>query len=395
VSGSREGTSPPFRRRPATWSSPGSTSFSRVRALIPRPEPGIAAALGAALLFGASTPLAKRLLGETSPWLLAGLLYVGSGLGLFILRRVRRAPRVRLSGPEAGWLAGAVAAGGMLGPALLMWGLARMPASDAALLLNAEAVFTALTAWFVFRENFDCRIAFGMALIVAGASVLSWPGEARLGAALPAAAVLGACLAWALDNNLTRKVSLADADYIAMVKGLVAGTTNAAFALAAGSKLPAPGTVLGAGIIGFLGYGVSLALFVFALRQLGTARTGAYFSTAPFAGAIIAMALLREPLTTTLAIAAVLMAAGVWLHVSERHEHRHTHDLLEHTHEHGHDVHHQHAHGEPVAPGTRHTHRHRHEALTHSHPHYPDAHHRHGHHSCPASVLERDGSPSG
>jgi drug/metabolite transporter (DMT)-like permease len=349
--------------------------------VIPGSESGIAAALCAALLFGASTPLAKRLLGETSPWLLAGLLYVGSGLGLFILRRARRAPRVRLSAPEAGWLAGAVAAGGMVGPALLMWGLARMPASDAALLLNAEAVFTALTAWFVFRENFDRRIAFGMALIVAGAAVLSWPVAAPLGAALPAAAVLGACLAWAIDNNLTRKVSLADADYVAMVKGLVAGTTNVALALATGAKLPALGILLGAGIIGFLGYGVSLALFVLALRQLGTARTGAYFSTAPFAGAVIAMALFREPLTTTLAIATVLMAAGVWLHLTERHEHRHTHEPLEHTHEHGHDTHHQHGHGKPVAPRTRHTHRHRHEALTHSHPHYPDAHHRHGHHS--------------
>jgi drug/metabolite transporter (DMT)-like permease len=361
----------------------------------PRPEPGIAAALGAALLFGASTPLAKRLLGETSPWLLAGLLYVGSGLGLFILRRLRQAPRVRLSAPEAGWLAGAVAAGGMLGAALLMWGLARMPASDAALLLNAEAVFTALIAWFVFRENFDRRIAFGMALIVAGASVLSWPSEARLGAVLPAAAVLGACLAWAFDNNLTRKVSLVDADYIAMVKGLAAGATNAALALAAGARLPALRTVLGAGIFGFLGYGVSLTLYVFALRQLGTARTGAYFSIAPFAGAVIAFALLREPLTTAFAMAAVLMAAGVWLHLTERHEHRHAHEPLEHTHEHGHDTHHQHAHGEPVPPGTRHTHPHRHEALTHSHPHYPDAHHRHGHDSCPTSDLERDASPSG
>jgi len=349
--------------------------------MMSRPEPGIAAALGAALLFGASTPLAKRLLEDTSPWLLAGLLYVGSGLGLFILRRVRRAPRVRLSGLEVRWLAGAVAAGGVLGPALLMWGLARMPASAAALLLNAEAVFTALIAWFVFRENFDRRIAFGMALIVAGASVLSWPGDAHLGAALPAAAVLGACLAWALDNNLTRRVSLADADYIAMVKGLVAGATNAALALAAGATLPTLGTVLGAGIIGFLGYGVSLALFVFALRQLGTARTGAYFSTAPFAGAVIAMALLREPLTTTLAIAAVLMAAGVWLPLTERHEHRHTHEPLEHTHEHGHDTHHQHAHSEAVPLRTRHAHPHRHKALTHSHPHYPDAHHQHGHHA--------------
>jgi drug/metabolite transporter (DMT)-like permease len=177
---------------------------------------------------------------------------------------------VRLSGPEAGWLAGAVAAGGMLGPALLMWGLARVPASDAALLLNAEAVFTALTAWFVFRENFDRRIAFGMALIVAGASVLSWPGEARLGAALPAAAVLGACLAWAIDNNLTRKVSIHDAMLIACLKGLVAGSVSVALALATGASMPQPRIAVEAGLLGFVGYGVSLTLFVVALRGSAT-----------------------------------------------------------------------------------------------------------------------------
>jgi drug/metabolite transporter (DMT)-like permease len=361
------------------------------------------AALAAAALFGVSTPIAKRLLGEVSPVVLAGLLYLGSGVGLGLWLLARRvsgrggfsraeAPLARADLP---WIAGAVLAGGVAAPVVLLWGLAGTPASEAALLLNFESVLTAAVAAALFREAVGRRVWTAAAVMLVAGVLLAYDPRATLAISPRALAIVGACALWALDNNLTRKVSLADADYHAMVKGLVAGTTNAAFALAAGSKLPAPGTVLGAGIIGFLGYGVSLALFVFALRQLGTARTGAYFSTAPFAGAIIAMALLREPLTTTLAIAAVLMAAGVWLHVSERHEHRHTHDLLEHTHEHGHDVHHQHAHGEPVAPGTRHTHRHRHEALTHSHPHYPDAHHRHGHHSCAASVLERDGSPSG
>ena len=340
---------------------------------------GIFAALGAALLFGASTPLAKLLLGDTNPWLLAGLLYLGSGAGLGLVELARGGPRLRLTRSEAGALAGAIAAGGIAGPVLLMWALVRMPASSAALLLNAEAVFTALIAWFAFRENFDRRIALGMALIVAGAVVLS--GFSPITSLLPACAVLAACLAWGIDNNLTRKVSLADATTIAMLKGLTAGATNTGLALLAGAALPRLPIFGGALLVGWLGYGVSLALFVVALRELGTARTGAYFSTAPFAGALFAVVLLGEPVSASLAIAGLLMAAGVWLHVSERHAHAHAHEPLEHTHEHEHDQHHQHSHEPPVPPGTRHTHLHRHERLTHAHPHFPDAHHRHRHSS--------------
>ena len=342
-------------------------------------ERGIVAALAAALLFGASTPLAKLLTAEASPWLLAGLLYLGSGLGLAAVLLSKKRGRPRFGRAEAMALAGAIAAGGIAGPVLLMWALSRMPASGAALLLNAEAVFTALIAWFVFKENFDRRIALGMLLIVAGAIVLSSPSEASIDRVMPALAVLAACLAWAIDNNLTRKVSLADPRTIAMLKGLVAGATNTALALLAGASLPKLPVLGAALVVGWLGYGVSLALFVVALRELGTARTAAYFSTAPFAGALLAVLLLGETVTVTLFVAGVLMAAGVWLHVTERHVHGHTHEPLEHTHEHEHDEHHRHAHQPPVPPGTRHTHAHRHEPLTHAHAHYPDAHHRHGH----------------
>ena len=272
-------------------------------------ERGILAALGAALLFGAGTPAAKLLLGPTSPWLLAGLLYLGSGIGLALFRLIRRAEPVRLARSEIKWLVAAIVAGGMIGPALLMWGLSRMPASGASLLLNAEGVLTALLAWFVFRENFDRRIAIGMAFIVAGAVVLSWPREAQLGDALPALAVLGACLAWAIDNNFTRKVSLGDATFIAMIKGLTAGATNLALALIAGAVLPSIEIVVAAGLLGVVSYGASLALFVIALRELGTARTGAYFSTAPFAGALIAIFFLGETVTIQLVAASVLLTS--------------------------------------------------------------------------------------
>lgn len=342
-------------------------------------ERGVLAALAAALLFGAGTPFAKLLLEGASPWLLAGLLYLGSGTGLFIYRLVARPAPVAMKAPDRAWLAAAIVAGGIAGPALLMIGLSGMQASGTSLLLNAEGVFTALIAWFVFRENFDRRIALGMVLIVAGAVVLSWPGSAEFGAVLPALAVLGACLAWALDNNFTRKVSLGDATFIAMAKGLIAGATNIALALAAGAQLPSASIVAGAALVGLLSYGVSLVLFVVALRELGTARTGAYFSTAPFAGALIALFLLAEPLTWQLATAGALMAAGVWLHLTERHVHVHTHSRMEHEHRHVHDEHHQHAHDEGVDPAAPHVHAHVHEPMTHEHPHYPDAHHRHRH----------------
>ena len=343
---------------------------------------GVIATMTAAVLFGAGTPLAKLLLAHTSPWLLATLLYLGSGIGLWIVRQIRRAPAVHLASGDWRWLAGAIVAGGMIAPVLLMLGLSAMPASGASLLLNAEGVLTALLAWFAFKENFDRRIALGMLAIVAGAVVLSWPQEARFAGAWPSLAVLGACLAWAIDNNLTRKVALSDASFIAMTKGLVAGSTNLVLAVLTHATWPSGSVIAGAALLGFASYGASLALFVIGLRYLGTARTSAYFSVAPFFGAVLAIVLLGEPVTTPLLAAGVLMAIGMWLHLTERHEHGHTHEVLEHTHEHTHGVgddHHAHEHNPPVAPGTRHNHPHRHASIQHDHPHFPDAHHRHSH----------------
>lgn len=339
---------------------------------------GVLAALGAALLFGLGTPLAKLLLAEVNPWLLAGLLYLGSGVGLTFYRRIIRAPAVSLPRTEMRWFAAAIVCGGIAGPVLLMFGLSHMPASGASLLLNAEGVFTALLAWFAFKENVDRRIALGMLAIVAGALVLSWPGNAQFAGIWPSLAVLGACFAWGLDNNLTRKVSLTDASWIAAVKGLTAGSVNLCLAYLAGVHIPAWPNVAIAMILGFVAYGISLALFVVGLRHLGTARTGAYFSIAPFIGAALAVGL-GEPITLPLLVAGCLMGVGIWLHLREHHVHEHAHDALDHSHEHEHDEHHQHTHPYPVLPSTTHTHRHAHLPITHTHPHFPDAHHRHKH----------------
>ena len=346
------------------------------------PRTAILAALGAAVLFGASTPFAKALVGDVPPMLLAGLLYLGSGIGLWVLRLVRDRgfKSASLSRLELPWLSGGIAAGGVLGPTLLMYGLTRTSAADASLLLNLEAVLTALLAWVVFRENADRRIVLGMALIVAGGVVLVLPsGDAGRTSISGALAVAGACLCWAIDNNLTRKVSAIDPLFIAGTRGLVAGITNTGLALSLGAGRPAPTLIAAAATVGFVGYGVSLVLFVLALRGLGAARTGAYFSTAPFIGAAFAIVAFHAGASAAFWVAAALMAAGVWLHLTERHEHTHTHEQLIHAHSHRHDSHHQHTHAFAWDGREPHTHEHRHEPLTHLHPHYPDIHHRHTH----------------
>jgi drug/metabolite transporter (DMT)-like permease len=342
----------------------------------------ILAALGAALLFGASTPFAKVLAGAISPTLLAGLLYLGSGVGLWMLRLIRDRgfASPHLAAREWPWLLGAIVSGGVVGPVLLMWGLAQTPAATASLLLNLEAVFTAVLAWVVFRENADRRIVSGMALIVAGGAVLAWPtaaGSLHGGTTLGALAVCAACMCWALDNNLTRKVSTSDAVFIAGTKGLVAGIGNVASGLLLGAALPGSVLLGKAMLVGFAGYGVSLVLFVLALRGLGSARTGAYFSTAPFIGAAVAIVAFGEPPSWIFWLAAGLMAWGVWLHLTERHEHEHTHGGLVHIHSHRHDQHHQHTHAFAWDGKEPHTHEHEHEPITHSHAHFPDVHHRH------------------
>ena len=279
------------------------------------------------------------------------------------------------------WLAAIIFFGGILGPLLLMLGLARTDAASSALLLNLEGLATMAIAWLVFHENVDRRLLLGALAILAGASLLSWNG---VGLTLHSGAILiaGACLAWGIDNNLTRKLSSADPVLIAMTKGLVARAINFSFAAELrGAALPTAGTMAVAAFVGLLGIGISLVLFIFALRHLGTARTGAYFSLAPFIGAVIAIALLRDPLTLTLMASGTLMAFGLWIHLAEQHDHEHAHEEFEHEHSHTHDAHHQHPHDEPVpAP---HSHWHGHALLVHTHAHYPDLHHRHRHRQAP------------
>jgi drug/metabolite transporter (DMT)-like permease len=343
--------------------------------------PGVPLALGASAAFGVSTPVAKVLLGSVDPWIMAGLLYLGSGIGLSILiafRSIRgiKPTEAKLSRGDMPWLLGTILFGGVLGPVLLLFGLSFSDAVSASLLLNLEAAFTLLLAWIVFHEHVDRRLFIGAVCIIAGALLLSWQGnigKISWGAVLVALA----CMSWAIDNNLTRKISASDPFVLAAIKGMVAGSVNTTLALYAGAHWPESSILFSAMLLGFISYGLGLVLFIFALRYLGAARTGAYYGTAPFIGALFATVLLGTPITSIILIAGALMAVGAWFHLAEQHDHGHVHFDLEHDHAHIHDEHHQHEHSDEMTEP--HSHQHRHKPLKHTHQHFPDLHHRHDH----------------
>lgn len=341
-------------------------------------------ALFAAVLFGAGTPLAKLLLQDISPLMLAGLLYLGSGIGLLIIRLVRR-PFTGDDNHEAGlrskdyaWLAGAVIVGGIFAPVMLMWGLSKTAASATSLLLNFESVITTLVAAVIFHEAVGTRIWLASVVMLIGGLLLSYDPAMPLSMSLNLLAVVGACFMWALDNNFTRKISASDPTTIAIIKGITAGTANTGLAFATAAAVPDAASIVGAMTLGLFSYGISLVLFIYALRHLGSARTGAHFSTAPFIGAVISVLLFNEPFTAIFMSALLLMIIATWLVLTERHQHGHTHESLVHAHKHSHDEHHQHRHDGMEGTGP-HTHEHAHLPLTHVHPHLPDIHHGHKH----------------
>ena len=334
----------------------------------------------AAALFGVSAPISKRLLGDVSPQVLAGLLYLGAGLALTLYRALRpattEAPLVRADLPK---LAAVVAAGGVAGPLLMLFGLQRTSAVTSSLLLNLEAPFTIALAVLVFREHLGRYAAGAMALILAGAAMLRLqPGAHR--ADTPGVLLLaGACAAWALDNNLTQRLSLRDPFALVRVKTLAAGSFNLALGLLIAGQMPSPRVTMAALALGSVSYGASVVLDAYALRLVGAAREAAYFATAPFLGALAAIFLTNERPGWSDGLAMAVMAAGVALLLRERHGHGHAHEALDHAHAHLHDEHHQHAHGPDDPPGEPHAHAHHHAPLAHDHAHAPDAHHRHRH----------------
>ena len=343
-------------------------------------------ALLAAILFGASAPIAKLLLGQIDPVLLAGLLYLGSGIGVLLFkvllnqRQAAGEAEARIQRADLPWLAGAVIAGGVMAPILLLFSLRVTTAATASLLLNFEGVTTAVIAVVVFREAIGRRALWAILCITAASILLSWEPGGDWGISLGALGILGACVLWGIDNNLTRNISAKDPLTIVLVKGLSAGSFSLILALLLGNALPEPAILLGALVLGSLSYGLSIVLFIRAMRGLGAARTSALFGTAPLAGVLLSLLLFQEAPSALFWGALPLMVVAALLLLSERHSHRHAHAALTHDHRHRHDDgHHEHDHPGMVDRSLTHSHPHTHSPTTHEHPHLPDIHHRHVH----------------
>lgn len=338
-------------------------------------------ALLAAILFGMSAPLAKLLLGQVEPVSLAALLYLGCGLGVLLYKLIFRvnsssSDEARITRSDYGWLAGAVVAGGVAAPILLLFSLRDTPASSASLLLNFEGVATAVIAALVFKEALN-RFSIAAILCVTVASILlSWNTSGQWGLSLGALGILGACVLWGIDNNFTRVISAKDPLAIVMVKGFGAGLFSLVLSLILGNRLPALPTILGALVLGALSYGLSIVLFIHALRGLGAARTSTLFGTSPLAGVVLSFLLFREAPNALLLVALPLMILAALLLLAEQHNHPHVHEAVTHEHRHRHDDgHHNHEHPGMVSRSLTHSHVHTHERLEHQHLHLPHAHH--------------------
>jgi drug/metabolite transporter (DMT)-like permease len=336
-----------------------------------------------AALFGVSSPIAKLLLGDIAPIALAGLLYLGAFLGLFLYsmffspRDAAAAEAERLRKKDLPWLAGTVVAGGIVAPISLMLGLNLISGFSVSLLLNLEGVATAVIAVLFFRENSGRRLWLALICMTAAGVLLSWnPAQGTFNVIGPLLILL-AVVGWGVDNNLTRQISDRNPIQITYIKGLAGGAVSLSVALVLGMRIPFAISLLFALLLGSMSYGLSLVFFVKALRGLGSSRTGAFFSLGPFIGAVVSIVVLREWLGWVMLPAFLLMATGVWLIVGEKHVHAHTHPSVTHSHRHRHDdLHHLHEHPEFCA---EHTHEHCHPEFGHSHVHWPDTLHRHTH----------------
>jgi drug/metabolite transporter (DMT)-like permease len=366
-------------RSPTATEGPAAV-FVRYRRSVRTTRAGYGIGLLAAVLFGVSTPASKGLLEHIGPQMLAGLLYLGAFAAvapLAVLGRSRREARLRRNDAPA--LAGLVLSGGIAAPVLLMLGLARVSGIAGSLLLNLEGPCTLIVGVFALREYLSRRSWTGAATLFAASAVLTVRGTGGSNDAVGCMLIAAACLGWALDNNLTQRLTVRDPFQIVTVKTGVAAAVNVGLAALRGESVDGLAPLLAALALGALAYGVSIALDAYALRLLGAARESAIFATAPFAGAALAVPLLGDSWGASELIAAAFMVAGVVLLVGDRHAHRHTHEAMEHDHRHVHDEHHQHEHPAGVDPSEPHSHPHRHEPLVHAHPHVSDVHHRHTH----------------
>jgi drug/metabolite transporter (DMT)-like permease len=339
-------------------------------------------ALLAATLFGISAPISKSLLGDIAPIPMAALLYLGSGIGTWLLSLFQtRDAEAKLTRHDTRWLLGALLAGGVAAPIVLMYSLQITPAATSALLLNFESIATTLIAAYVFHESVGKQTWQAIFLVFIASLLLSIDLRSEWGFSIGALGILAACVLWGIDNTFTRNISAKNPLTIVMVKGLGAGTVSLTLSFLLKQPFPHIAPLLGALLLGAFSYGAGITIYIHALRGLGAARTGALYSTAPFIGMVVSFMLFRELPDMQFIVAFLVMVFGTYLLVSEKHEHTHHHPATTHEHRHNHiDDHHEHTHPSDIDPSeTSHSHPHEHQVLEHEHPHAPDIHHRHMH----------------
>ncbi len=342
-------------------------------------------AIAAAVLFGASAPLTKLLLGQIQPVFLAGLLYLGSGIGLLPTRYVLHLrsenshTEARLGKSDVLRVIGAMVTGGVAAPIVLMLGLKHTPAATASLLLNFEAVSTAFIAGVVFKEAIGRQVWIAIICITVAGAILSVDPNAAWGISIGALGILAACVLWGVDNNITSTISAKDPLTIVTIKSLGAGTFSVILALVLRNDIPSPGIIITTMVVGYFTYGLSIVLFILAMRGLGAARASTLFGTGPFVGAILSFFVFKSIPDLRFILALPLMIAGAAILLGEKHSHKHVHSAITHEHRHTHDdAHHQHLHSESD-PEQPHSHMHLHDDVLHDHRHSPDMHHRHDH----------------
>lgn len=343
---------------------------------------GLYSAVFSAILFGMSPVACKAIVGQMPSSLLAGLLYMGSALGLsgIVLRQATKNFEILGSLSTRQWanLAGAILSGGVLAPLFLAYSIRTGTASEVSLLLNFESVATTLIAWMIFHEYIGNRVWIGKILIIGASIIVVLTDNNGVHLSISGLSVLAACILWGIDNNLTRELEMLPASLLAIMKGWIAGTFNVLLFFFLFRSPVTAFQVSGTLIIGALSYGASLVLFIHALRQIGSARTSTWFASGPFIGTILSVIVLGERPPSYYWLAALVMLSGMFLLYWEVHKHPHQHERLAHAHAHEHDEHHRHEHKNEECD-EMHNHLHEHEPITHAHSHWPDIHHRHVH----------------
>ncbi len=341
-------------------------------------------AILAATLYGISSPLSKLLLVEIPGTLIAALLYLGAGLGMLAINlivsiRKKEPTEEKISKYDAPYILGMVLLD-IAAPISLMIGLNMTTSANAALINNFEIVATSLMALLIYKEAIGKRLWIGISFITLASILLSFEDLSSFSFSLGSVFVLLACLFWGFENNCTRMLSLKNPLQIVVVKGFGSGFGSLIIALSLKQYSANTLYILLALSLGFIAYGLSIYFYILAQRELGAARTSAYYAVAPFIGVLLSVLIFDQPIALSFILALLLMIVGVYFSGAERHKHLHTHNEIMHAHRHHHqDNHHNHTHDDGLCHNTEHSHFHVHEKTEHSHAHTPDMHHNHAH----------------